>query len=201
MSKLATLWFDKDGVLAQYDYSLYEAEYDSPAPWLVRNAHVFRNLEPYENMCEAVRKLYAETCNVKSDERRCNVRVLTAVSDSVTLSEHVMDGAAWCSEHVGIKHKDFYACAVAKESIPVLLRDTLSVQDVLFDDYMPNLIKWREAGGTAVKVVNGINSVAKDFPYVGVGWDSSALYEVLCYIANSASFGSPIRTDDILQFV
>lgn len=201
MKKLATLWFDKDGVLAQYDYSLYEAEYDSPAPWLVHNAHVFRNLEPYRNMCDAVKRLYEETCDKKPDRRRCNVRVLTAVSDGVTLSEHVLDGMDWCSNNIGLKRKDFYACAVAKESIPIVLRNKLDKTDVLFDDYMPNLRKWKSAGGTAIKVVNGINSETSEFPYVSVEWDSEKLYSVLCFVANTAVLGEVFPHGSLLQFV
>lgn len=200
MSKIATLWFDKDGVLAQYDYSLYEPEYNAPAPWLIHNAHVFRNLEPYANMCAAVRKLYAETCDRKADKRRCNVRVLTAVSDGVTLAEHVMDGMDWCSNNIGLKRKDFYACAVAKESIPVTLRDKLEKTDVLFDDYMPNLYKWDKAGGTAIKVVNGINSVTEEIPCIMVDWDSDTLYKTFGYIANTVAVGEVLSGGMILPF-
>lgn len=201
MGRLATLWFDKDGVLAQYDYSLYESEYEAPAPWLVRNAHVFRNLDPYENMCDAVRRMYEETCNMSANKRRCNVRVLTAVSDGPTLSEHVIDGAEWCTKNVGLQKRDFYACAVSKETVPVVLRSKLDSLDILFDDYMPNLRKWKEAGGTAIKVVNGINSETDKFPCIYTEWESDVLYHAFCYIANTISTGEKLKTGGLLPFV
>lgn len=201
MSKLPTLWFDKDGVLAKYDYSLYEGEYGAPAPWLVHNAHVFRNLEPYDGMCEAVRKLYKENSNVKASERKCNVRILTAVSDGVTLAEHVLDGVFWCSEHIGLMQRDFYACAVSKESIPICLRSNVAATDVLFDDYMPNLRKWKGAGGTAVKVLNGINSETDEFPCIATYWGVSNIYQAIMYVIDTISMGRVLKKGNMLPFV
>lgn len=195
MSSIPTLWFDKDGTLAMYDYSLYEPEYDSPAPWLVHNAHVFRHLPPYPNMCEAVRRLYAETRNVKPSDRVCNVRVLTAVSDGVTLAEHVIDGAHWCEDNIGLQNKDFYACAVAKESVPVVLRSKIDRYDILFDDYMPNLEKWYNSGGTAIKVVNGVNSPTNAMPFLWVSEKTEDIYKMLMYVV------SKIKLDEVIPAV
>lgn len=201
MANLVTLWFDKDGVLAKYDYSLYEGEYGAPAPWLVHNAHVYRNLEPYENMCKAVRNLYAQTNNVRAESRFCNVRVLTSVSDGITLAEHVIDGAAWCLSNVGIQSKDFYACAVQKQSIPIGLRSEIKKTDVLLDDYKPNLLKWQAAGGTAVKVVNGINSISDDYPCVHVDWDANSIYNALKHLVMVLQEGQTLDNGSILPFV
>lgn len=158
MQKIPTIWVDKDGVLAQYDYSLYEADMDSPAPWNVRNAHVYRHLQPYTEMVEAFRRIYFENRNVKPEKRKLNIRVLTGVSDGLTLSEHVLDGYAWCDEYLDLRPNDFYACAIAKENIPVTLHNTITPLDILVDDYVPNLQAWVNAGGTPVKAINGINS-------------------------------------------
>lgn len=184
MNSIPTLWFDKDGVLAQYDYSIYEAEYGAPAPWKIRNTHVFRSIDPYQNMCAAFKRIYKESADKPISERRCNIKVLTAVSDGLTLSEHVMDGMHWCKKNLELKERDFYACAVSKESIPVSLRAEITRYDILLDDYNPNLIKWKEAGGTAVKVVNGINSINKEFPWVHVTSDADYIYDVFNLIVD-----------------
>lgn len=166
--KIPTLWFDKDGVLSQYDYSLYEPEFGAPAPWLVRNAHVFKGLDPYPNMCEAFKTWYQDNCNKSCKKRAANIKVLTAVSDSITLSEQVLDSMEWCRQNLGLKQRDFYAVAVPKESVPMTLRNKIDKYDILFDDYPVNLKAWKEAGGTAVKVVNGINSYSPDYECIFV---------------------------------
>ena len=163
--KIPTFWFDKDGVLAQYDYSIYEPENGAPAPWLIRNAHVFKNIDPYPNMVKAFRYLYQKNMNLSMYKRSINIRVLTSVSDGITLSEHILDGTEWCQRYLGLRQRDFYATAIPKENIPLILRNVITKFDVLFDDYMPNLRAWKDRGGTAVKILNGINSSTNDFPY------------------------------------
>lgn len=162
---IPTLWFDKDGVLAQYDYSIYEPENGAPAPWLIRNAHVFKNLEPYENMCEAFRRLYDAVKNKSVYKREMSIRVLTSVSDGLTMSEQVIDSAAWCSKYLGLQNRDFFTTAIPKESIPLNLKNEITKTDILLDDYNPNLRKWKEVGGTAIKIINGINSTTEEYPY------------------------------------
>lgn len=162
---IPTIWCDKDGVLAQYDYSIFEPEHNIPAPFLIRNAHVFRNLEPCENMCEAFRRLYNEVKDKSILQRTMSLRVLTAVYEGLTLSEHVIDSMAWCSKNLGLREKDFFATAVSKENVPLELKSEITKFDILLDDYNPNLRKWKAAGGTAIKVINGINSITDEFPY------------------------------------
>lgn len=182
-------WFDKDGVLAKYDYALYESEAGAPAPWLVRNAHVYRNLEEYENMAAAFRILYSRYSNKSMEHCPLKPRVLTSVSDGLTLTEHVLDGMKWCEDHLHLKARDFYACAVEKESIPVMLKREITKCDVLLDDYNNNLRSWQAAGGTSIKVVNGINSESKEFPCISVGWQSEAICDRLLKIADSVTEG------------
>lgn len=188
-------WFDKDGVLAKYDYALYESEAGAPAPWLVRNAHIYRHLDEYENMAAAFRSLYARYHNKSEKDCVLRPRVLTSVSDGLTLSEHVLDGMYWCEQHLHLKAKDFYACAVAKESIPVSLKREITKFDVLLDDYTPNLENWQKAGGTAVKVVNEINSSSNDFPCISVAWQSEGIINRLVEIAGKLSIEEEIPKD------
>lgn len=150
---MATLWFDKDGVLAQYDYSIYTGD---PALWLMHGSHVYRDVEPYNNMCQAFRRL----------SEGYDTKVLTAVSNSSTLAEHVIDGMAWCSAKLNLQQKDFFACAVEKPQIPIIVQQAIHHTDILFDDYMPNLRAWKAAGGTSVKVLNKINSESEEFPCI-----------------------------------
>lgn len=189
-----TLWFDKDGVLAQYDYSIYEPENGAPAPWLIRNAHVFKNIEPYENMVAAFKYLYAKNMNLSMYKRAMSIRVLTSVSDGLTLSEQVIDGAEWCKKYLGLRPRDFYATAISKENIPLSLRNEITKTDILFDDYMPNLRKWKEHGGTAVKVLNGINGRTEEFPYFYNHVEPTYIAALIEQLVEDISTGKEIST-------
>lgn len=191
--KKPTLWFDKDGVLAKYDYSLYEPEFGAPAPWLIRNAHVFKGLDKYENMCEAFINIYSRNKNKSYADREATVKVLTSVSDSLTLSEQVLDSMEWCEKHLGLEKRDFYAVSVPKENVPIELRSSIDKYDVLFDDYMPNLIAWEEKGGTAIKVVNGINSPTSGIPCLDISASSEYIEDIIKQIIDDLSSGRKIE--------
>lgn len=194
---IPTVWVDKDGVLAQYDYSIFEPENGAPAPWLIRNAHVFKNLEPYPNMVTAISRLYKECMSLSMYKRKMTIKVLTSVSDGLTLSEHVIDGAEWCEKYLGLRKRDFYATATPKESIPINLRSKITHMDILLDDYMPNLIKWKEAGGTAVKVINDINSTTDKFPFFYNHVDPDYIVCVIYKIVDTIMSGKELETGQI----
>lgn len=154
-----TFWFDKDGVLAEYDYSIYLAETGCQAPWLTKNAHVFRHLPANKQMVKAFRRLYVNLQDVHPFNWPYEMKILTSVSDSVTLSEQVLDSWRWLKKKIpDLKERDFYAVATPKQDIPVVLRTRITPMDVLIDDYNKNLEAWKAAGGTAVKALNGLNS-------------------------------------------
>ena len=159
-----TFWFDKDGVLAKYDYSIYMAETGCTPPWLTKNAHVYKNLPANKNMVKAFRRMYAKIQDNPPHLWDYELKILTTVSDSVTLSEQTIDSWKWLKKKIpGFKERDFYAVAVAKQEIPVILRKQITPMDILIDDYNKNLEAWKKAGGTAVKAINDINSINENY--------------------------------------
>ncbi len=180
-----TLWFDKDGVLAKYDYRLYEKDGDIPAPWTLRNVHVFRHMEVRSEMAEAFMRIYKENTDLSERDRLCNVRVLTSVCDSYALSEHVLDVAYWCNTNLHMDSRDLYVTATSKESVPIQIYGKITKQDILLDDYVPNLDIWRKAGGTSIKVLNGINSETSEFPFIPASLSAGKIYKILMYIIDT----------------
>ncbi len=170
-----TLWFDKDGVLAKYNWEFYENNLDDTVLWRVKNAHVFKYVKPYKNMVEAFKVLYHENVNINPIHREMSLKVLTSVCNGITLSEHVLDGYRWCKKYLGLKERDFFACSVPKPSIPISMFGRITERDFLFDDYMPNLQVWKESGGTPVKVLNGLNSPVTTMSQIDVNDNPDAI--------------------------
>lgn len=174
--KAPTVWFDKDGVLAAYDYDMYRPEHGCTAPWLTKNAHVYRHLPAYENMMTAFRNLYAKQLKLPEERIPQHIRLLTSVSDGITMAEQIMDSFAWIRDHVPeFRENDFYAVATKKQDVPVMLRCTISPWDILIDDFHKNLKAWKQAGGTAVKALNGINSSDGTLPCIHIMDTSEAI--------------------------
>ncbi len=48
----------------------------------------------------------------------------------------------------------------------------LSKEDYLLDDYTPNLVSWDEKGGTAIKLLNGINDTTGRWQGIKVRYDA-----------------------------
>jgi 5'(3')-deoxyribonucleotidase len=97
------------------------------------------------------------------------VYILTSVFDKdvAVRNEQILDKMNWVAEfYPNISLCNFIACGSDKRNaISKIKGMRLTRQDILIDDYKKNLVSWASAGGTAIKYVNGINSVG-DWPGV-----------------------------------
>lgn len=167
------IYFDMDGVLVKYEYAMYSPE----SKWDVAGSHIFRNLQPMEDSCEVLRRLI----QLFRDE----VHILTSVSDKTpeVRNEHIKDKMLWIEENIpSFNLCNFMACSGDKPNVITKIRGMrLNRMDILIDDYNPNLYAWQAAGGTAIKFINGINSVGIwRGPYIdGVAWATSEMVEAI----------------------
>lgn len=160
--ELSMIYLDMDGVLAKYSYAMYSQ--DTTPKWDEVGSHVFRNLQRDEFMYLVVEQLAGLIGN--------NLYTLTSVSDkSVAVhNEQIIDKMNWLAENYPmINLCNFMSCSTDKRNTITKIKGfKLTSTDILIDDYNPNLYAWREAGGTAIKYINTINSVGLwPGPYIG----------------------------------
>jgi 5'(3')-deoxyribonucleotidase len=160
-------YFDMDGVLAKYNRAAYDGE---PPLFLQKNAHYFGEIEPDQKMIEVMYRLYTMFQNTEH-----NLYILTSLPiTSAIFNEHFHDKISWVQKWLPfIKVQNIYISVTSKrDAIEFIKGTTLDKNEILIDDYNPNLEEWRDAGGIAIKYCNGINSPDSfDGPIVHQDWD------------------------------
>ena len=161
MSPHITLWCDQDGVIAKYERHAYVGE--DPL-FLTPNIHYYRNLEPDQRIIQALQSLY---------EYGYQPKILTNLTDRYPVwMEHQADKREWTRQYLPFLNidTDFYAIHVPKYQAAIqLLKRTLQPTDILISDFNNDLSGWTDAGGTAIKYLNGLNSA--------VSFDGVKLFE------------------------
>lgn len=158
-----------DGVLTIYERAVFE-ECDPDVPWYhaMRGKHYFTTCTPQPSFVDLVRHLL-----LQGEE---NVYVITSIGtraeDEDDRLEHQNDKRIWCANHIPELTDDkLIFCRAGKESKAAIAQELLhktklDEDDILLDDFNPNLNLWREAGGCAIKVKNDENSYRKDMPHI-----------------------------------
>lgn len=150
-----------DGVLAIYDKNAYIGQ--KPI-WLQPEKHYFSYVEPDERMCNVAMQLI----NIVTDPKfkpgahitSCHFLTSTARHARVALIQY-RDKCEWLDRNVGMHTSSLLIPSISRDkhrTIKARLTHSLTPKDVLVDDFNENLIAWNEAGGTAIKYLNGINS-------------------------------------------
>lgn len=127
-------FFDMDGTLCEFKPGATMEELYSKG--------YFRSLKPQKNVCSLLHSLMLAGKEVY---------VLSAVLGTQQEKEKrdwLFDNRIWLPQN----HILFVPCGTNKASCINVSKDT-----ILIDDHTPNLLGWQSAGGTGVKVLNGIN--------------------------------------------
>lgn len=153
------IYWDCDGVLLKYDYSMYD-HIDGQPDWNELGAHAFLKCEP-DSFIQAVTKRISE--QMPDDQA-----VLTAVdgrNGHLSRNEQIFDKMQVIAvQYPWINLCNFMACESEKRNaIGKIKGMRLTKSDILIDDFKKNLSAWRNAGGTAIKYINDINSIG-DWP-------------------------------------
>ncbi len=145
------IYFDMDGVLVKYDRNAYLSK---QSPFYQKGVHYFRDLEADSLMLN----LYL----VLQRQNRHHLYIVTSITNDAKLClEHCKDKITWLQNHqIATKRNQhlLFAASPKRNCVEDFQHRHLTPQDVLIDDYNPNLEAWQEAGGTAIKYCNGLNN-------------------------------------------
>lgn len=190
-NRKTTYWFDMDGCIACYDRDGYIAPEQGPAPYQDTTQHYFLERTPDERLIRVLKEL--------NQRRPGQIRILTTVSDQGNLFLHqIRDKQAWLAKYCPFLNlqTQFLPAFSNKRNLLSLLfqsdHDILRSQDILIDDYNPNLEQWQKAGGIPIKYCNGINS-----PKTGTGIKLTAdmtdeeILDLLLYMDTYSNFQNP----------
>ena len=132
MKKRLAIYFDMDGVQADFDKAL-EGQFER-----MYQKGFFRNLEVIGNPNKVFKAL---------QEKGFEVYILSACVDSPYCE---IEKIEWLREHCpSIKRENIILCKVGENKTDFI--KTPIYRSVLVDDYKVNLLKWQEEGGHAIK--------------------------------------------------
>lgn len=168
----ATLFFDMDGVMALYEPEAYMESIDTKMAYL--NHGYFRERTPDAAAVRLFRKCIDPYD--RSHPHIDGVYVLSTVpADEPDRARIIADKRRWLEDYAldrtdehepscfDIDERTIFAYSGSHPKSKVfaaeeMLGRPLTKADCLIDDFNANLKEWDNAGGTAIKYLNGINS-------------------------------------------
>ena len=132
------IWVDMDGVLARF--------YTGMSKEILCEKGYFASLPPQPKVVRAVRNLWVNHPTF----------VLSAyLADSAYALE---EKEKWLKRYLPGVHGIFLPCGTSKAAaVEKIMGRSLRREDILIDDFSRNLFDFSIRGGTAVKLLNGIN--------------------------------------------
>lgn len=144
------IFFDKDGLLAYYDRWAYVPNENGIMPFEIEENHYFRTCKRDDKAYDLLKK-----CISFGHE----VYILTKVPPECGFIRQ--DVLHWVKENIPeIDDKHIIIAESDKAELIKVIHDISSLNKnmILIDDFNPNLWGWQEAGGDAIKYINGVNS-------------------------------------------
>jgi 5'(3')-deoxyribonucleotidase len=141
LSVKKSIYFDMDGTLAKWYPDGRGLSY--PEEILDPVNHYYRTLEPISYTVDLAKRL---------TEKGIDVCIISAADSAC-----VKDKRLWLEEYCPfIPKENIFFCPLGTDKTRFVKGN--ADKSVLIDDYNPNLSEWKNHGGTAIKILNGINS-------------------------------------------
>ncbi|MDQ0361576.1 5' nucleotidase, NT5C type [Breznakia pachnodae] len=135
------VFVDMDGTLAEWNNvevleQLYEKDY-------------FGSLKPYTNVVDAIKEL----------NKNENIEFFILSKYLPDSKYSLIEKNEWLDKYLPEIEEDKRIFVKDGELKSVIMNERLGLRDsdILIDDYNQNLYEWQSAGGTAIKIKNGIN--------------------------------------------
>ena len=145
------LFTDMDGVVAVYDRAAFIENPDGTLPFMEPGIHFFSSRLPDNRIIDAYERL----------SKNHDFLVLSnIVDDPVVADEHKEDKKEWVKKYmpyVDIEKQLYVIMEPKYKTAERLLNRKLEKTDILISDFKNDIYPWIEAGGTAIKYLNGIN--------------------------------------------
>lgn len=141
--KKPVLFIDMDGTLVEWNTELPEFANEIFKPGY------FKERPAYPMMPEAIRDII-----------HCSAFEVYTLSSVIDGPYAVLDKNVWLDENIpelDEKHRIFCRCGENKAKKVESLFGDFGENFILLDDYTVNLRQWESSGGTAIKLLNGIN--------------------------------------------
>lgn len=189
---MINIYIGIDGVLSKYNSKVHDMNKEQPTI-SYEDDRFFQNAEVDEKMVNVAQKLLNFVCG---DKRQINIGSLNFVSSISNKSSDALlqcqDKTEWLLTNVTIATDSRFVPSTTKKAdvISARLGRKLTPRDILIDDFNEELNTWKEAGGTAIKYVNDVNTKES---YNGLYLDKDMTSEqIIDYIKIiSASFIAP----------
>lgn len=157
---MINIYMGIDGVLSKYDSRVHDMNKDK-SKFDYSKDRFFQNAEVDTKMVDVAKKLLSI---IYGDKKQINISVLNFVSSISNKSSDALlqcqDKTEWLLTNVTIAMDSKFVPSTTKKAdvISTRLGRKLTPRDILIDDFNEELNAWKEAGGTAIKYVNDVNT-------------------------------------------
>lgn len=163
------IFFDMDGVMAEYNNVPYKKLYEQG---------YFYNLKPIENTINTIKNFI--------EDDKYNIYVLSSVladSDYAAIEKR-----NWLHKYLPELNDDFILFTICGYDKRDFIEKNLTENDILIDDYTPNLQNWSRnidnSKGKAIKFINGINNKKGTWKGVKISYKSDTLFRDIIKYTN-----------------
>ena len=157
---MINIYIGIDGVLSKYNSKVHDMNKDQ-ADISYKDDRFFKNAEIDEKMVDVAQKLLNFVYDTK---QQINISSLNFVSSISNKSSDALlqcqDKSEWLLSNIAFATDSKFIPSATKKAdvISARLGRNLTPRDILIDDFNEELNTWKEAGGTAIKYVNDVNT-------------------------------------------
>lgn len=157
---MINIYIGIDGVLSKYNSKVHDMNKDQSSI-SYKDDRFFQNAEVDSKMVNVAQKLLNIIYDTK---KQINISSLNFVSSISNKSSDALlqcqDKSEWLLSNIAPAMDSRFIPSATKKAdvISTRLGRNLTPRDILIDDFNEELNTWKEAGGTAIKYVNDVNT-------------------------------------------